>query len=61
MVDPVEVCAYVALLAFLLYARIRAHRAYGKSRWGIVYSLFALAFALWLVRIAHLLLFGRDH
>ena len=58
--DPVEVCAYIALLAFLLYARTRTHLAHGKSRWGIVYSLFALGFVLWLVRIAHLLLFGRD-
>jgi hypothetical protein len=60
MVDAVEVCAYVALLAFLLYARLRTHRAHGKSRWGVVYSLCALAFALWLVRIWHLLVFGRD-
>ena len=50
-----------ALLAFLLSARTRTHLAQGKTRWGIAYSVLALVFILWLVRIAHLIGFGPDH
>ena len=58
--SPVEICAYTALLAFLLYARTRTHTARGKTRWGIAYSVLALVFIFWLVRIAHLIWFGPD-
>ncbi len=69
---PVEVCAYVAMLSLFLYARTRLpegkRRWHGfeyphrrpRTAWGIVYSLSGIVFALWLVRIAHLLRFGRD-
>jgi len=71
-VGPVEVCAYVAMLSLFLYARTRLPK--GKRRWhgfaqadqgprtawGIVYSFSGIVFALWLLRIAHLLWFGPD-
>lgn len=58
--SPVEICAYVAFLAFLLFARTRNRLTHEKG-WGIAYSVLAFVFILWLVRIAHLLWLGPDH
>ena len=57
--SPVEICAYVALLATLLFARTRSHLTRERG-WGIAYSVLAIVFVLWLVRIAHLLWLGPD-